>query len=161
MAGSFAAVFVALFVAHQVGDHWVQTGHQSDHKGLKGWVGSLACLRHVATYTATTAAFTAAIVPLLDLTWRGFLLGQLTSAVTHYWADRRYTLAWLAILIGKSDFYLLGKPRAETVMVITEADAGVSRVPLDSPSLGTGAYALDQSFHYAWLFLAAVITVTL
>ncbi|MFI1472367.1 transcriptional regulator, partial [Streptomyces wuyuanensis] len=26
-AATFAAVFVALFVAHSVGDHWVQSSH--------------------------------------------------------------------------------------------------------------------------------------
>lgn len=34
----FAAVFVALYVAHSVGDHWVQTSAQSAAKGQRGWV---------------------------------------------------------------------------------------------------------------------------
>lgn len=60
MAADFAAVFVALYAAHQVGDHWIQTQHQADCKGQPGWAGRWACLAHVATYTAT------AVVALLS-----------------------------------------------------------------------------------------------
>lgn len=30
-----------------------------------------------------------------------------------------------------------------------------------NPSLGTGAYALDQSWHVGWLFVSAIATVML
>jgi hypothetical protein len=45
--------FAALFVAHQVADHWIQTQHQADTKGCPGWPGRIACAAHVASYTAT------------------------------------------------------------------------------------------------------------
>jgi putative flippase GtrA len=147
-AGTFAAVAVGLLVAHQVADHWVQTGHQAATKGRRDNAGRLACARHVASYTTLTAL---AVVALwgafqLDITWLGFAAGQLVSAVTHYWADRRFTLAWLAALTGKTQFYVLGAPRAGRD---------------DNPSLGTGAYALDQSWHWGWLGVAAFLTAVL
>ncbi|MFF7525104.1 DUF3307 domain-containing protein [Streptomyces pseudovenezuelae] len=146
-AAIFAAVFVALYVAHSVGDHWVQTSHQSAHKGRPGWVGRLADARHVATLTATKLVVLLPVVWLLDLRLSvlGTVLGLAVDAVTHWWADRRSTLAWLAKVTGKGEFYRLGAPRAGRD---------------DNPHIGTGAYALDQSFHHLWLLAAALIVAT-
>lgn len=147
-AAAFAAVFVALFVAHQIGDLWVQTNRQAAAKGQPGWVGRLACAAHVASYTVT--AFAAIVVldlctGLREIEWR-VILGLAVSAVTHYIADRRTPLLRLAEFLqpvaGKADFYRLGVPRPGRD---------------DNPSLGTGAYALDQSWHIGWLFVAALI----
>lgn len=144
-AVTFAAVLPALLVAHNVADHWVQTGYQAGSKGTAGWPGRIACLAHVGTYTAVTAVTVALLWAVLGLaiTPPGFLAGQALSALTHYWADRRTTLARLAELIGKGGFYRMGAPR-------TGRD--------DNPSLGTGAYALDQSWHWLWLGAAALLT---
>ena len=99
---------------------------------------------------------------------RWALLGALlVSGATHYWADRRWTLAWLADqldwLSGKAGFYRLGTPRPlKLVARSTAEDGGTMWAPLDQPTLGTGAWALDQSFHYLFsvfapaLILAAV-----
>ncbi|MCX5260407.1 DUF3307 domain-containing protein [Streptomyces canus] len=147
MAAAFAAVFVALYVAHSVGDHWVQTSHQSAHKGRPGWVGRLADARHVATLTATKVAVLLPVAWLLDLRLSvlGIVAGLGIDAVTHWWADRRSTLAWLAKVTGKGEFYRLGAPRAGRD---------------DNPHIGTGAYALDQSFHHLWLLVAALVIAT-
>jgi Protein of unknown function (DUF3307) len=147
-AAVFAAVFIALLVAHTVADHWVQTAHQAMNKGRRGRVGALACLRHVATYTTTTAVFGLVVWQFfgLGISVTGFVAGQVVSAATHYWADRRFTLAWLAGACGKSDLYSLGFPRP-----------GCD----DNPSLGTGSYAIDQSFHWFWLLVAALLTSTI
>lgn len=137
-------MFAALFVAHQVADHWVQTQHQAACKGRPGWPGRIACAAHVASYTATAVAALAALHFALDLPlnpWR-VTLGLAVSAVTHYIADRRTPLKRLAELIGSGGFYALGSCRAGRD---------------DNPSLGTGAYALDQSFHYLFPFVAALI----
>ena len=140
----FAAVFIALFVAHQVADHWVQTQHQADRKGLPGRAGRIACAAHVATYTLTAVAalVTMAAATGIDLGPGRVAAGLAVSAVTHYIADRRTPLKRLAALVGAGRFYALGAPRPGRD---------------DNPSLGTGSYALDQSFHYAWLFVAALI----
>lgn len=146
--GTFAGIAVGLLIAHTVADHWVQTSHQAATKGQRDNAGRAACVWHVASYTAVTAAVVLALWGAfeLDITWWGFGAGQLVSAVTHYWADRRFTLARLAAVLGKTQFYVLGAPR-------TGRD--------DNPSLGTGAYALDQSWHWGWLGVAAFLTVVL
>ncbi|MBC8091380.1 MAG: DUF3307 domain-containing protein [Pseudonocardia sp.] len=146
-AVTFAAVLPALLVAHHVADHWVQTEHQAATKGRRDWTGRVACAAHVTSYTAVTAGTVAVLWWALGLAIdpMGFLLGQLVSAVTHYWADRRHTLAWLARVAGSGRFYVLGAPRPGRD---------------DNFSLGTGAYALDQSWHWAWLLIAALLTAT-
>ncbi len=141
---TFAAVFAALFVAHQVADHWIQTQHQADCKGRPGWPGRIACAAHVTTYTLTALAALAALSLALGLPLSPgkVVAGLAVSAVTHYIADRRTPLRRLADLTGAGRFYALGIPRAGRD---------------DNPSLGTGSYALDQSFHYLFLFVAALV----
>lgn len=130
-ASTLAAYAVTLLFAHFVADYWVQSHHQATIKGHRGRAGSLACLKHVATYTLVTAALGGYVWAKADLaiTPAGFIAGQMVSAVTHYWADRRYTLAGLAKRLGKQGYY----------------DNG-------------GAEKLDQAWHIGWLFIAALIT---
>lgn len=145
-AVTFAALLPGLVVAHQVADHWVQTDYQALHKADPGWPGRRACARHVATYTAVTAGVVVALWLALGLaiTPVGFVAGQVVSAGTHYWADRRATLARLARAVGKSEMWeQLGQPRPDRD---------------DLTTLGTGVYALDQSWHGAWLLVAALLT---
>lgn len=143
----FAATFIALYAAHMVGDHWVQTGHQAAHKGDPGRAGQMACYMHVLTYSITGCVFVGAMNLVTGAVHNPvqFYAGMIISAVTHYIADRRTPLkrlaGWLSG-IGKDGFYQLGMPREGRD---------------DNPSLGTGAYALDQSWHIFWLFIAALI----
>ena len=127
----FAVVLPTLMVAHTVADQWIQTHHQAQHKFLSGWPGRFACARHVATYTTTTAGLVAWMWWLFDLpiTPLGFIAGQLVSAVTHYWADRRFTLEWLVNLrlfrwMGKHDFYRYGAPRDVCTKVLMQTSSG-------------------------------------
>jgi hypothetical protein len=145
-AATFAALFAALYAAHTVADHWVQTQHQADAKGRPGWPGRLACLAHVTTYSLTALAAVALVAWRLGLDLApGHLAAGLTvSAVTHYLADRRTPLRRLAELTGSGRFYALGTPRPGRD---------------DNPSIGTGAYALDQSWHIGWLLVAALVMV--
>ncbi|MFJ9408877.1 transcriptional regulator [Streptomyces platensis] len=153
-ATAFAAVFIALYVAHSVGDHWVQTSCQSADKGKPGWIGRLAGARHVATLTATKLALLlpAAALLGLNLSVLGLTVGMGVDAVTHWWADRRSTLAWLAKVTGKAEFYSLGTA-AHPAHPVTAKGGPAAH-------LGTGAYALDQSFHHLWLLVAALIIAT-
>jgi hypothetical protein len=133
--GAVAAVFAALYAAHHVADHWIQTQHQADTKGTAGWRGRLACAAHVATYTVT------ALLAVLVLAWRTGLdlsaaslaAGLAVSAVTHYIADRRTPLRRIADAVGAGTFY--------------RVNAGGMN----------GAYLLDQSWHLGWLFVAALV----
>lgn len=127
--------------------NWVQTGWQSANKGRHDHTGRLACAAHVATYTATAALFLTVMVAATGahLNLACAAAGLAVSGVSHYWIDRRFTLAALTERlgrIGKDSFYRLGTPR-------TDHD--------DNPTLGTGAYALDQSAHVLFLFVAALI----
>ncbi len=142
---SFAVVLPALLVAHSVADHWVQTDHQASTKGQLGWPGRRACMAHVASYTLVTALATGVVWSAfaLAITPAGFVIGQVISVTTHYLADRRAPLAALADRVGLARFWALGVPRPGRD---------------DNPSLGTGIYALDQSWHHAWLLAAAAAT---
>jgi hypothetical protein len=143
-AGTMGAVFAALYAAHTLGDHWIQTDHQAAHKALPGRAGWVADLGHVATLTLTQVLALAGLAVIgVHLSAGQVTAGLAVNAVTHAWADRRHTLARLAELVpGKANFYRLGTPRAGHD---------------DAPHIGTGAYALDQSFHIGWLFVAALI----
>ena len=142
----FAAVFAALYAAHQVADHWTSTEHQATHKGLPGWAGRRACAAHVATYVLFSAAVLAATAWRLGLHLDvvRVCIALAVSALTHYWADRRTTLARLCERLGKGTFYRVGQPRPGTD---------------DQPHLGTGAYVLDQSWHILWGVLIAALII--
>ncbi|GAA2377316.1 hypothetical protein Cme02nite_20840 [Catellatospora methionotrophica] len=141
---AFAAAFAALYAAHQVADHWVQTQHQADHKGQPGHQGRIACLTHVLTYTLTGLIALVAVAAVTGLPLHSVPvgIGLTISAVTHYIADRRTPLRRIADALGSGVFYRLGAPRPGRD---------------DNPSLGTGAYALDQSWHVFFLFVAALV----
>ncbi|WP_424892345.1 transcriptional regulator [Streptomyces sp. XH2] len=149
-AATFAAVFVTLWVAHSFGDHWVQTSTQSKAKGETGPAGRLADTRHVLTLTLTKIFLLAIAAAVLDLrlSLAGVLLGLGLDAASHWWADRRFTLARLAEITGQREFYELGSDTLHT----TTAGDGIT-----GKHLGTGAYALDQSWHHLWLFITALI----
>lgn len=141
---TFAASFAALYAAHEVADHWIQTDHQAGNKGKPGHTGRMACAAHVATYTLTGIAALAALKFTLGVAFGpvSLTVGLAVSGITHYIADRRTPLRKLAAALGHKSMVTLGVPREGKD---------------DNPSLGTGMYALDQAFHVGWLFIAAVI----
>lgn len=132
----FAAAFGAYLTGHQVADYWVQTSGQALRKGLPGWPGRRACAAHVGTYTLTLAVCLAVAAWALALPASPgrAAIGLAVSAVTHYAADRRAPLARLAGRLGKGGFWRAGE------------------------GLASGAAYLDQSWHWLWLFAAALIT---
>lgn len=146
----FAVVFAAMFVGHSVGDHWVQTGHQAVCKGGAGWSGRWACAKHVGTLQMTKATLLAPTWLLLDLklSLGAVALAFTVDAVSHYWADRRVTLERLARRkwVNKGVFYDQG-----TDLVNHKGE--------HAPHIGTGRYALDQSWHHLWLFASSVLAV--
>lgn len=138
-AAVFAAVLAALYVAHHVGDHWIQTHHQACGKGAPTWAGRMLCARHVATLTFTKVVVLLVTVAVthLALSPVAVVAALALDAATHYVIDRRTPLARLAQLLGKKGFHDLGDGMA-------------------APT-GTGAYALDQSLHLLFLWVAALI----
>ncbi len=127
---------------------WAITGcrpRASLRRASPGWVGRLADARHVATLTATKVAVLLSVVWLLDLRLSvlGIVAGLTVDAsmVGRSAHDTRVA----GPVTGKGEFYRLGAPRAGRD---------------DNPHIGTGAYALDQSFHHLWLLVAALIITT-
>jgi len=131
-AGTFAAVFVALYAAHMVGDHWVQREKEALGKGGPGATGRYLAVRHVASLTLVKVVFLAAVwlVFAVSLHPVALVAGVTVDALSHVWADRRHTLARLARRVGKGGWWD-HDPQAP--------------------------YLLDQSWHIGWLFVAAVI----
>lgn len=165
-----------LLTAHSVADHWLQTDYQASTKGRKDAQGRAACFTHVAAYTATAMAFIVMLWAVfgLQLSLVGVLAGQAISASGHYWIDRRFTLERLSHRLGIGNFYNLGKPRdVKTYTVVRLSgetgttlrkllpDEPPDAISFDNPSLGTGAYALDQSWHIFFIFISTIVTVVL
>lgn len=134
-AATFAAVFAALSAAHAVGDHWSQQHEDAQRKGLPGWEGRWACLRHVLSYLATAVAalvLTGLYIGLeLDLV--ATAAGLAVSGISHYVADRREPLRRIADALGKREFYQVNSN-------------GIC-----------GSYLLDQSWHIGFTLWAALI----
>jgi hypothetical protein len=153
----FAATAIALYAGHHVGDYWVQSHHQSLHKGKD----PLQCLLHVISYLITQTACLFLLVPLgARFGAVQLAAGLLLSGVTHYTADRREhgLLFWLARRMPwKAGFLELGIPRKHEIYAIT-GPGPVEKVRLDQASLGTGPWALDQAWHiFFGVFLTALV----
>lgn len=186
--GTIAAVGLAFYAAHHVGDYWVQTDHQAAHKGEEGHEGVKACAAHVGTYLATQAAFLGLLLLVTGETLSPFAVAAAlaVSGGTHYLADRRefgIMFALARLIPGKANFLRLGVPRVDVRIETwgpcstcegsgTSTDEstggrcwdcrGGGELPGnkvgDNPSLGTGGWALDQSWHiFFGVFVAALI----
>lgn len=135
-------LFAALLAAHQLADHWLQTGRQATTKMNRDRDGQLACARHVAGQIAAKSAALAALhLTGHRVSWRRAAGALAIDAASHYWADRRHTLEALARATGNGPFWDMGAPRGGHD---------------DNTVLGTGLYALDQAWHITWLYIAAV-----
>lgn len=166
--GDFAAVAITLYAAHHVGDYWVQTDEDARDKSLPGTIGRLTCLHHVVTYLFTQGAF----LLVLSLT-TGFsggwwnVLGLTVSGLSHYTADRREhgLVFWLARRLPVSGSLTLGTPRQLWIYAMTRDFSTGPDDPhvkgpqsLDSPTLGTGAWALTQAWNiFFGVFVAALL----
>jgi hypothetical protein len=104
----FATAGACLLVAHPIGDYFVQTDHQAQHKGLRGHrtrEGRLNCFVHALTYTFTHIAVMFTVFLLAEYDGPYLLVGCILAlnGLTHYVIDRRWTLEWFARdVLGKS-----------------------------------------------------------
>lgn len=133
--GDIGGAFALLFAGHKVGDYWIQSDHQATHKALCNRTGRVECAKHVASLTATQAVFltAASLSTGQKLGARRLAAGLAVNAVSHYIADRRRPIAWLAGRTGKAKFHDMGEVPA------------------------TGASYLDQAWHVGWLAVSAII----
>ncbi|WP_330328237.1 hypothetical protein [Streptomyces pseudovenezuelae] len=139
-AARFAAVYGVLTASHEVADYWVQQDRDAVAKGGHGAEGRAACVRHVASYTATQAlALAVADRGLgLGLGWRRMGAALAVSAVTHYAADRSG-----------------GRWREEgesTRLVRFARRTGHSGWLARDPGAGP---LMDQAWHRGWIGIAA------
>lgn len=125
-----AVLLPTLWVAHNVGDHLVQTDHQAGHK-VTDWK---AMAGHVGGYQATQAVAVGAVLALTGLRCSPWALtvGMAFSAGTHAFIDRRWPVRKLLQHTGSSGF----------------ADL---TTPLNGP------YLVDQALHHGCLLVAALI----
>lgn len=155
---AFGALLAALWAAHDLADHVVQTDHQAANKA-SSW---RAMSGHVGSYTAVQLLALAALRGLADVrpSWRRTLVGVALSASTHALLDRRWPVA--AILRATSS---PGFATSTIVRVEWEANghglphsAGIPRnVPATGPLPLHGPYLADQAFHHGVLAMCAAI----
>ena len=106
----FATVFAAFLIGHYLGDYFVQTDHQAQHKSLTGAhsaEGRANCAMHAFTYTVTLCIVLSGALYVEDVTFSVFDLlitwsALVLNGVTHYVIDRRWTLEAFARFMGKS-----------------------------------------------------------
>lgn len=138
--GRFGGVYAALHAGHTVGDMWVQTDRCAQVKGKPGRDGQVACATHVATLTATQAAFLglACLATGERLNARRAAAGLAVNAISHYAMDRRDHgvmphLTRILRRYGKDDFAQMGE------------------------GLASGAAHLDQAWHVGWCAITAAL----
>ncbi len=134
-AGTFAAVFCAMYAGRQVGDHIAQTDAVADAKAQPGWKGWRAIGVHVLTYhLCVVAALGALLIIDVPLTWGGCAAGLGFSAVSHGFIDRRWPVKLLLEKTGSPRFAAMTTPIC-------------------------GSYQADRSLHVAALFVSALLVV--
>ncbi len=142
--------FAALYAGHYLGDQWLQTHTQACKKSLdrpdaKVLEAHWNCFKHVFTYTLGGLVLFLGAAAWLDLPVRpGWLAaGIALNAATHYLIDLRSPLMWIARKMGRMGYI-------EHCQVVRPT--GPERV-----GPGTGAFHLDQAWHFVWMFPSALL----
>ena len=150
-AAVFGAALAALWAAHDIGDHVVQTDHQA-----AGKAGSWRAMAgHLGGYHATQLA---ALVLLrrLDITpsWKRTAAAVAFSTITHGLLDRRWPVVRLLDATGSRAF-------ARPVITVSGKALGD---PQDAGSVEAsgalpvhGPYLADQALHHGCLLVTAAI----
>ncbi|MGE5829005.1 MAG: DUF3307 domain-containing protein [Micromonosporaceae bacterium] len=130
----FVVALLVLLVAHQVGDHVLQTDRQALGKATR-W---RALAGHLASYHLTAAALLVGTDALLRLpiSGRGLAAGLAFSVITHAVLDRRWPVRAILRATGSPQF--------------AEATTPVN-----------GLYVADQALHQLALLVSALLIATL
>lgn len=145
-AARFAAALAALWAAHDVADHVVQTDHQAATKATS-WRGMAG---HVGTYHAAQVGALAVLRALgVRPSWRRTLAAVAWSAGTHALLDRRWPVTRILRATGSPRF-----SRPQIVVGPTDGDTMAGPLPLHGP------YLADQALHHGALFIAALLLAT-
>ena len=134
----FVVALVVLLVAHQIGDHVVQTDHQAARKAGTGTAAVRAMAGHLIGYHVVAAVLIVSTFALLGLplTIGGMLAGLGFSALTHAVLDRRVVVRALLRALGSPQF-------------------------AESTSPVCGLYAADQALHHLALLVSALLIALL
>jgi hypothetical protein len=134
----FAVSLLVLLVAHQVGDHVLQTDRQAATKATRGRGAVRAMAGHLIGYHVAAAVLVVGTVKALGLplTASGVGAGLLFSAITHSVLDLRWPVRALLRATGSPKF--------------AEATAPVC-----------GMYTADQALHQLCLLISALLIATL
>lgn len=149
--GRFAAILGALWAAHDLADHVVQTDHQAatkahDWRGMAGHVGS-----YTATQAVALGALRAAGVRLRP---RSALAGLAVSAASHAFLDRRWPVVALLERTGSARFaHPVVRTEADVREVLGARPQADGRGPLPLH----GPYLADQALHHVCVALAAAV----
>ena len=129
----FAVALVVFNVAHQLGDHVVQTDHQAAAKAGPGWVGVRAMAGHLFTYHLAAGGLLVGTFAVLGLplTVTGLAAGLALSAVSHGLLDRRWPVRAMLRAVRAPKF-------------------------ADSTSPVCGMYQADQAWHRLALLVSAL-----
>ena len=129
----FVVALVVFNVAHQLGDHVLQTDHQAAGKAEPGWVGVRAMAGHLLTYHLAAAALLVGTFAVLGLplTVTGLLAGLALSAVTHGLLDRRWPVRAMLRAVRASKFAQATSP----VCGMYQADQAWHRLALLASAL--------------------------
>lgn len=153
-AAAFGAVLAALWAAHDLGDHVVQTDHQAARKATS-W---RAMAGHVGSYTAVQLAALAALRTLAGIrpSWWRALAGVAFSAGTHAFLDRRWPVRWLLEHTGSRSF---AAPAVRTRGTVQESylRGRTPSVEAAGPLPLHGPYLADQALHHTALAIAAAL----
>jgi hypothetical protein len=130
----FAVALLVFNVAHQIGDHVVQTDHQAARKAEPGWAGIRAMAGHLLTYHVAAGGLLVVtfVVLGLPLSVTGLVAALTCSAVTHGLLDRRWPVRAMLKAVRASRF--------------AEATSPVC-----------GMYQADQAWHRLALLASALL----
>lgn len=147
----FGALLAALWAAHDLADHIVQTDHQAATKATS-WRGMGG---HITTYHLTQLAALAALRSLAGIrpSWARTLAGVALSAGTHTLLDRRWPVVRILELTGSPGFArpVIPGQQAEVDAEVVVAEVKAQPLPLHGP------YLADQALHHACLAVVATI----
>jgi hypothetical protein len=134
----FVVALLALLVAHQVGDHVVQTDRQATRKSAAGATAWRAMAGHLLGYHGAAAVILIGTFAVLELplTVLGVVAGLGFSAVTHGFLDRRW-------------------PVRKILRATRSKNFAESTVPV------CGMYAADQALHQFALLVSALLVAVL
>jgi hypothetical protein len=130
----FLVALAVLMVAHQVGDHVVQTDRQAAGKAGPGASAARAMAGHLLSYHLTAAVLLIGTFTVLGLPlpgW-GLLAGLAFSVLSHGLLDRRWPVRAMLRAVGAPKF--------------AEAQSPVC-----------GMYQADQAWHHLALLVSALL----